>query len=89
MSVTTMRMRSAWAEDGADEAKALGMTIYTVGVGGDVNASLCEGLATSPEHYFFADNTPDPENEGKPMYVAELEEIFRTLGGKRPVRLIH
>ncbi len=77
-----------WAEDGADEAKSLGMTVYTVGVGGDVNADLCEDIATSPEHYFFADNTPDPDNGGQPMYVTQLEEIFRTLGGKRPVRLI-
>lgn len=77
-----------WAEDAAEEAKEIGATIYTIGVGGDVNAELCEGLATSPDHYFFADNTPDLQNGGQPMYVTQLQEIFQTLGGRRPVRLI-
>lgn len=72
----------------ADVAKSLGMTLYTVGVGGDVNAGLCEDMASVPENYFFADNTPDPENDGQPMYVRQLQTIFETLGGKRPVRLI-
>jgi hypothetical protein len=78
----------AWVEDSADEAKGLGMTIYTIGVGGDVNPDLCESIATTPDHYFFADNTPDPDNGGQPMYVTQLQEIFQTLGGNRPVRLI-
>ncbi len=77
-----------WAEDSADVAKSLGMTIYTIGVGGDVNEDLCVDIASMPENYFFADNTPDPENGGRPMYVTQLLEIFETLGTCRPVRLI-
>ncbi len=78
----------AWAEDRAAALREIGATIYIIGVGGDVNAELCASLAGSPDHYFFADNTPDPDNGGQPMYVTELQQIFRTLGGRRPVRLI-
>jgi hypothetical protein len=77
-----------WAEDSAAELTEMGATIYTIGVGGDVNARLCEELAGDPDRYFFADNTPDPEHDGQPMYVTQLQQIFQTLGGKRPVRLI-
>jgi hypothetical protein len=78
----------AWVEASADEAKELGMTIYTIGVGGDVNPELLADIATSVDHYFFADNSPDPDNDGQPMYVTQLQQIFQTLGGNRPVRLI-
>ncbi len=78
----------AWATDRADAAKDLGMTLYTVGVGGDVDEELLLDLATSSDHYYFADNAPDAANGGVPLYVNELKEIFQTLGGKRPVRLI-
>ncbi|MBN2561493.1 MAG: VWA domain-containing protein [Phycisphaerae bacterium] len=78
----------SWAEDSAAEAKALGMTVYSIGVGADVNEELCLEIASSVDNYFFADNTPDPENGGRPMYVTDLEQIFQTLGGRRPVRLI-
>lgn len=77
-----------WATDRADAAKDLFMTVYAVGVGGDVDEELLANLATSPDHYYFADNGPDPENNGQPLYVNQLKEIFQTLGGKRPVRLI-
>jgi len=84
-----------WALDRADTAKEEGMTIYVVGVGGDVNEELLKDIATGDPDvdgnlptYFFADNTPDPDNGGLPKYVTELGEIFQTLGGKRPVRLI-
>ncbi len=77
-----------WATDRADAAKAAGMTVYTIGVGGDVDEALLGDLASSSEHYFFADNAPDPSNNGEPLYVNQLKEIFQTLGGKRPVRLI-
>jgi hypothetical protein len=77
-----------WAEDSASELREMGATIYTIGVGGDVNAQLCLDLAGASERYFFADNTPDPEHNGQPMYVTQLQQIFETLGGKRPVRLI-
>lgn len=78
----------AWAQDRADVAKGMGMIIYTVGVGGDVNPDLCMGIASTPDHYYFADNHPDPDNGGLPLYVNELRKIFQTLGGKRTVRLI-
>jgi len=78
----------SWCEDRADALRALGATTYVIGVGGDVNAELCEELAGAPDRYFFADNTPDPDNGGQPMYVTQLQEIFQTLGGRRPVRLI-
>jgi len=78
----------AWATDRADAAKDLGMTVYTIGVGGDVDEDLLQDLASSPYHYFFADNAPDPENNGEPLYVNQLSQIFEILGGKRPVRLI-
>ena len=76
-----------WALDQADEAKDMGITVYTIGVGGDVNASLCEDMASEPEFYFYADSNPDPVT-GQPMYVSQLQDIFETLGTKRPVRLI-
>ena len=78
----------SWAEDSAAELAEAGAVVYVIGVGGDVNADLCEGLATRPDNYFFADSTPDPDHNGQPMYVTELQRIFQTLGGKRPVRLI-
>ncbi len=77
-----------WAEDQANALKSLGATVYVVGVGGDVNPGLCEQLASRSENYFFADSTPDPDNDNQPVYVTKLQEIFQTLGGKRPVRLI-
>ncbi|MCG8404629.1 MAG: VWA domain-containing protein [Phycisphaerales bacterium] len=77
-----------WVQDRADLAKAMGITIYSIGVGGDVNADLCTDIATTPGHYYFADNHPDPSNQGLPLYVNQLREIFQTLGGKRTVRLI-
>jgi len=78
----------SWCYDRANAAKAAGMTVYVVGVGGDVDADLCSDLASTPDHYFFADSTPDPDNGFQPMYVNQLRAIFETLGGKRPVRLI-
>lgn len=78
----------SWCYDRANAAKAAGMTVYVVGVGGDVDSDLCSDLASTPDHYFFADSTPDPGNNFQPMYVNQLRAIFETLGGKRPVRLI-
>src|SRR5690606_3828972 len=77
-----------WAQDRADAAKELNMTIFTVGDGGDVDEDLLSAMASSPSNYYYADNAPDPDNGGNPMYVNQLREIFQTLGGKRPVRLI-
>lgn len=74
--------------DRAQYAKENNMTLYTIGVGADVNAELLEEMAQIGNgQYFFADSSPDPVT-GLPMYVTQLQEIFQTLGGKRPVRLI-
>jgi hypothetical protein len=78
----------SWAEDRAADAKDMNMTVFTVGVGGDVDEDLLTTMASSAENYFYADNAPDPDNGGNPLYIAQLKEIFETLGGKRPVRLI-
>ncbi len=78
----------AYVVDRANACRALGMTIYSVGVGHDVDTDLMAQIAELGNgEYFQADSTPDPVT-GEPMYVTQLEEIFRTLGGKRPVRLI-
>jgi len=78
----------AWALDRAQEAKDQNMTVYTIGVGGDLNEDMLIDMASQPENYYFADNAPDASNGGLPIYVNELKQIFETLGGKRPVRLI-
>ncbi|MCB9853387.1 MAG: VWA domain-containing protein [Phycisphaerales bacterium] len=77
-----------WAQDRADAAKEMHMTVFTVGVGGDVDDDLLTNMASSPDNYYYADNAPDPDNEGQPLYINQLKQIFQTLGGKRPVRLI-
>lgn len=96
----------SWSQDSADDARELGMTVYAIGVGQDVNEPMLRLVAdhevdeygnpvydetgkVKTDNYFFADNTPDPDNNGLPMYVTQLEEIFQTLGGRRPVRLIN
>jgi hypothetical protein len=72
----------------AHTAADAGMTIYTVGVGGDANDGFLEQIAEIGHgEYFFADNAPDPDT-GVPQYVDKLQKIFKELGGKRPVRLI-
>lgn len=77
-----------YAVDRAEVAADAGMTIYTIGVGGDANDGFLEDIATIGHgEYFFADNAPDPDT-GQPQYVEKLQEIFESLGGKRPVRLI-
>lgn len=78
----------SWVADRADLAKSKGITIYTVGVGGDVDDDLLSDTATSPNHYYYADNSPDPTNGNQPQYINQLKQIFKELGGKRPVRLI-
>jgi len=76
----------SWCMDRASDAKAKNVTVYTVGVGADVNPDLLEDIASKPEYYFYADSDPGPD--GSPKYVEELKEIFESLGGRRPVRLI-
>jgi len=77
-----------WAVDRATAAKEQNMTVFAVGVGGDVDEGLLTEMASGADKYFFADNQPDPDNGGEPMYVRQLKKIFSDIGAKRPVRLI-
>jgi hypothetical protein len=77
-----------WCRDRAEAAHNLGYTVYVIGVGGDVDADLCSDLASTPEHYYYADSSPDPDHGGQPMYISQLQQIFQTVGGQRPVKLI-
>jgi len=45
---------SQYAEAVADEAKKDNITMYTIGLGADVNESLLQHIATSPEYYYKA-----------------------------------
>ncbi len=45
----------------AANAKADGITIYTIGLGQNVNATLLEMIATTPNLYYFAPSTADLE----------------------------
>lgn len=45
---------SQYALQVADEAKRDGITIYTIGLGSDVNGKLLEQLSTAPDYYYFA-----------------------------------
>lgn len=81
--------REQWGSDPAAYAKSMariaarrGMHIYTVSVGYGADRNLMQEIATigAGEHFYAA---------GSPVeYTAQLEEIFRTLGGTRPVALI-
>ncbi len=77
-----------WAMDRAETAQEMGMTVFTIGVGGDVNEQMLIDMASGPDKYYYADNNPDPDNGGVPLYVNELKNIFRTIAGRTPVQLI-
>ncbi len=71
-----------WVKSVAQQAANDGMRIYTVSVGSDADVDLMAEIATIGRgEHFHAEGTPE-------TYAAELEAIFRTLGGKRPVSLI-
>jgi hypothetical protein len=71
-----------WVKSVAQQAADDGMRIYTVSVGSDADVELMTEIATIGRgEHFHAEGTPE-------TYAAELEAIFRTLGGKRPVSLI-
>ena len=53
-----------------------------------MNEPMLIEMASSPDKYYYADNNPDPDNEGAPIYVNQLKEIFRTIAGRTPVQLI-
>jgi len=66
----------------AERAADLGYRIYTVSVGYEVDRDLMQQLAEIGHgQEFYAAGNPEE-------YTEQLEEIFRTLGGKRPVALI-
>jgi len=66
------------AQEAADE----NMRIYTISVGRDADQNLMAQIsATAGGQHFHAEGTPE-------QYREQLEQIFRTLGGKRPVALI-
>ncbi len=68
----------AQAEDAADR----GFRIYTVSVGYSAARGLMQQIATIGKgEEFYAAGSPEE-------YTAQLEEIFRALGGKRPVSLL-
>ncbi|MBN2446273.1 MAG: VWA domain-containing protein [Phycisphaerae bacterium] len=68
----------AQAEYAADES----MMIYTVSVGSGVDRGLMQEIAEIGNGVeFYASGNPEE-------YTEELEEIFRSLGGRRPVVLI-
>jgi Flp pilus assembly protein TadG len=77
-----------WVMNRASQAASKGITIHTVGMGSDVNASLLQQIATTGKgQYFFADNTVDPAT-GRPSYAEQLDTIFWGMDATRPVRLI-
>lgn len=43
----------------ADATKAAGITIYTIGLGEDVNADLLRAMATNPDLFYAAPSTSD------------------------------
>lgn len=45
----------------ADRAKAEGVIIYTIGLGGDVDPHLLQQVATDPGKYYFAPRATDLE----------------------------
>ncbi len=66
----------------AQQAANAGIQIFAVSVGVDSDSSLMEEIAVIGEGvHFHAEGSID-------QYSAQLEEIFNTLGGKRPVELI-
>lgn len=71
-----------WAREQAQLASDQGIRIYCVSVGYNVDRVLMQEIAAIGKgQEFYAAGTPDE-------YTEELEAIFRSLGGKRPVALI-
>ncbi|MFO0972673.1 MAG: vWA domain-containing protein [Phycisphaerae bacterium] len=78
---------SDYAVDRAQAVANQNVTIYTIGLGADVDPQLLGHIAEIGKgEYFYADSAPDAT--GQPAYVTQLQTIFQQLGGKRPVRLI-
>lgn len=72
----------AYARQQADAAVDLGIRIFCISVGSHADTDLMAEIAeTGSGQHFHAEGTID-------QYRAQLEEIFRTLGGQRTVKLI-
>jgi len=86
----TVRDGSSWnvdqakadAKTAAGDAADQGIRIYTVSVGANADQELMADIAAigHGEHFYAAGTIED--------YSAQLEEIFKKLGGKRPIVLI-
>lgn len=72
----------SYAIDKANEAAALGIRLFAVSVGSDSDTDLMDELAEIGSGvHFHAEGSIE-------NYSSQLEEIFSTLGGTRPVELI-
>ena len=60
------------AQAAADAAKSAGVTVYTVGLGEDVDLVALRALASGPDHCFVA------------PAAAELAAIYRAIAGALP-----
>ncbi len=72
-----------YARQAAEHAISLGIQIYTITLGSSANQSLMEEIAEIGKGIHYHVPTLDVE-----QYEDDLKDVFRTLGGKRPVRLI-
>ncbi len=73
---------SQYALDRAQQAADLGFKIHTISVGYEVDRALMQEIAAIGHgQEFYAAGSPEE-------YAEQLEDIFRALGGKRPVALI-
>lgn len=71
-----------WCRDRARAARDLGIRLYTVSVSSDADMDLMAELAQIANgQHFHAEGSPEE-------YSDQLDTIFRTLGGRRPVVLI-
>ena len=72
----------AYARNMVSQAASLGIRVFAVSVGSDADTSLMEDLAQmgSGEHFHAEGSISN--------YSSQLEQIFATLGGTRPVELI-
>ncbi len=71
-----------WALRQAQEAADMGCTIHTISVGSNADRTLMQEIAAiGGGTEFYAGGNPEE-------YTEQLRDIFRTLGGKRPVQLI-
>jgi len=86
----TIRNGSSWnvtqakqdTKDAANDAAMQGIRIYTISVGANADVELMEEVAEigHGEHFHAAGYIDE--------YASQLEDIFKKLGGKRPIILI-